>query len=171
MCSFCNNLFLLRIFFIILAEIGKENKDHSQMIYRFFKFYFSEKEKILENEIRRGEERINNYKSFIKNVIHTKVKDQKIDDIMDILFRNNLTQDNLDNHKKSLNFVLSLLNDQREANYMLTSEYEILNKEMNFWIADFDKLKAQKELRVIIELLKINYTLLTYFTYLLNFLY
>ena len=132
-----------------MSDIGRENKEKAQMIYKFFKYYFCEKEKERERENSAIQDRIQVYKEFIKNVIHPSIKDEKIDDINDILFRNNLTHENLMNHKKSINFLMGLLNDQREKNYMMHTDYEILSREMNFWITDFDTFKVNKELRVI----------------------
>jgi hypothetical protein len=51
---------------------------------------------------------------------------------------------------------LNIVNEKRDQIYLLTSEKEILEKELNFWIYDFDKLKLNTRFREKIKELNLQ---------------
>lgn len=93
-------------------------------------------------------EKISYYKELAKNVIQQKNKHlRKIEEINDVLFANKLSMPNLMSHKKLIQDLLNIINEKRDTIYLLQSENEILNKELNFWVYDFEKLKLDNTIR------------------------
>lgn len=93
-------------------------------------------------------EKINYYKELAKTVIQQKNKHlAKIEAINDCLFANKLSMQNLQDHKKLIQDLLNVINEKRDQIYLLTSENEILTKELSFWLYDFDKLKLDNDIR------------------------
>ena len=85
----------------------------------------------------------------IKNII-------KLDKINEILFDRNISAENLENHKKIIQELLQKIEDKGEKNYILQSEKEILEKELNFWVYDFENLKLNTNIREKLRDLDIN---------------
>ena len=54
---------------------------------------------------------------------------------------------NLMAHKKLIQDLLNIVNEKRDTIYLLQSENEILSKELNFWVYDFEKLKLDNTIR------------------------
>ncbi len=93
-------------------------------------------------------EKIHYYKELAKTVIQQKNKHlAKIEAINDCLFANKLSMQNLQNHKNLIKDLLNVVNEKRDQIYLLMSENEILTKELNFWVYDFDKLKLDNDIR------------------------
>jgi len=93
-------------------------------------------------------EKIHYYKELAKTVIEQKNKHiSKIEAINDCLFANKLSVENLQRHKNLIKELLNVVNEKRDQIYLLTSENEILNKELNFWVFDFEKLKLDNGIR------------------------
>ena len=102
-------------------------------------------------------EKILYYKELAKTIIQQKNKHlDKIETINDVLFANKLSNQNLQDHKKLIQDLLYIINEKRDQIYLLTSENEILNKELNFWIYDFEKLKLDVKTREKVKELNIN---------------
>jgi len=147
------SLIISLIFMNMLSEISTENKDKASLLYRAFKEYFVlietnhtiEKQKILQ--------KINFYKELCKTVLSQKQDSLgNIDSINDVLFANTITETNLNNHKDLIKKLLKVLQEKNEEVYLLTSETEIMRKEVNFWIYDYDAMKHDKAFRVTLFL-------------------
>ena len=102
-------------------------------------------------------EKIQYYKQLCKTIVHLKNNQLniKIEEINEILFTNRLTKgikifssENLDNHKGLIHDLLNLNSEKREEIYLIEAQKEILEKELKFWVYDFDKIKLSTELRV-----------------------
>lgn len=93
-------------------------------------------------------EKINYFKELSKTVIQQKNKHlSKIEKINDVLFANRVTFQNLQDHKVLIQELLNVVNEKRDQIYLLTSEKEILEKEMKFWFHDIDIIKSNKRIR------------------------
>ena len=93
-------------------------------------------------------EKISYYKELAKSLIDQKNKHlPNIEEINEVLLTNKITKPNLENHKKLVYELLNYINQKKEQNYLLTSENEIMSKELNFWVYDFDKLKLDNTIR------------------------
>jgi hypothetical protein len=132
----------------MLTEIGYECKEKAVLLYKVFKLFFVEQEKkwtVITNHMK---EKISYYKELAKNVIQQKNKHlAKIEMINDVLFANKLSMTNLMAHKKLIQDLLNIINEKRDTIYLLQSDNEILTKELNFWIYDFEKLKLDNSIR------------------------
>jgi hypothetical protein len=143
-------LILFLIFLQILSEISVECKERAVLLYKFFKLYFVELEKKWTSSYERLREKIKYYKELCKAVIQQKNKFlEKIEMINNIIFSNNLTSENLIQHKKLIQDLLGIIKEKREEIYLLKSNVEIIEKEMKFWIYDFESIKLSKEIKVI----------------------
>ncbi len=142
-------LILFLIFLQILSEISMECKERAVLLYKFFKLYFVELEKKWTFSFERLREKIKYYKELCKAVIQQKNKFlEKIETINNIIFSNNLTSENLLQHKKLIQDLLGIIKEKREEIYLLKSNIEIIEKEMKFWIYDFESIKLSKEIKV-----------------------
>jgi len=74
----------------------------------------------------------------------------------DILVSTNITQENLNNHKLMIQTLLNVINKKREEIFIMTSKVEIAEKELKFWIYDFDKIKSNKKIRDQISKLQVD---------------
>jgi hypothetical protein len=93
--------------------------------------------------------KISYYKDLCKMIIQQKnVHIEKIETINDTLFANKLTKENLQDHKKLIHNLLGIVNEKREEIYLMQSQIEILEKEIKFWLYDFDSIKINAEIRV-----------------------
>lgn len=118
------------------------------MLYKVFKLYFVEQEKKWIKVIEKLKEKINYFKELCKTIIQQKNKHlSKIESINDTLFAKRVCAENLGNHKKLIHELLNVINEKRDQIYLLMSEKEILDKELNFWVYDFDKIKLCSQIR------------------------
>lgn len=102
-------------------------------------------------------EKINYFKELTKTVIQQKNKHlRKIEKINDILFANKVSYENLQDHKVLIQDLLNVVNEKRDEIYLLTSEKEIMEKELKFWIHDFDKIKINNRLREKVKELNVE---------------
>jgi hypothetical protein len=93
-------------------------------------------------------DKINYFKELCKSIIQQKSKHlSKVESINDTLFAKRVTAENLENHKKLIHELLNVINEKRDQIYLLKSEKEILEKELKFWIFDFDKIKICPQIR------------------------
>ena len=68
------------------------NKEQALLYYKFFKFYFVEKEKDFHKKIIRNYERTKFFKNICKHILKSSNKNiNNIDDVTDTLFKNNVT--------------------------------------------------------------------------------
>jgi hypothetical protein len=58
-----------------------------------------------------------------------------------------LTKENLESHKKLISDLLQLVNEKKDEIYLLTSENDILNSELNFWVYGIEHLKINPKMR------------------------
>jgi hypothetical protein len=136
------------VFIQVLADISVEYKERAVLIYKFFKLYFVEQEKKWTVAVDKMKEKVKYYKDLCKTVIHQKNKYlDRIELINDILFSNKVTFENLQDHKKLIQDLLGIINEKREEIYLLKSKSEIFEKELNFWVYDFDTIKLNKQIR------------------------
>jgi len=128
--------------------VGSECKEKAVLLYRVFKLFFVEQEKkwtVITNHMK---EKIHYYKELAKTVIQQKNKHiGKLETINDVLFSNKVSIENLQNHKNLIKDLLNVINEKRDQIYLLTSENEILNKELSFWVYDFENLKLDNSIR------------------------
>ena len=102
-------------------------------------------------------EKLNLYKNISKIILSQKNKNiESIESLTTILYTNKLTKENLDNHKATINKLLSIVNEKREEVYQLEAKVSILKHELNFWIEDFEEIKLDKNLRLKKEKLNIE---------------
>lgn len=147
---------LFLIFIQILSEISLECKERAILLYKFFKIYFVEQEKKWISAINKMKDKIKYYKELCKTIMQMKNHQiEKIEEINDILFNNKLSKgkqlyyiDNLNNHKNLIQSLLKLNSEKREEIYLITSQKDILEKELNLWIYDYNKIKVNTEIRV-----------------------
>jgi len=93
-------------------------------------------------------DKIHYYKELAKTVIQQKNKHlNKIEAINDCLFANKLSMKNLQDHKNLIKDLLNIINEKRDQIYLLMSDNEILTREVNFFVHDFDKLKLDENMR------------------------
>lgn len=93
-------------------------------------------------------QKINYFKELSKTVIQQNNNHiSKVEKINDILFAHRPTKENLHDHKMLINDLLQIINEKRDRVYLLESDKRTLEKELNFWITDYDKIKYQSKLR------------------------
>lgn len=125
------------------------------MLYKFFKLYFVEQEKKWINVVYKTKEKIKYYKDLCRMIFQAREKNLNIlEKLNDILVSNKMTEENLNNHKTIIKALLTVINQKREEMFIMNSKVEIAEKELNFWIYDFEKIKANRKLRE--EISKIN---------------
>lgn len=141
-------MILFIIFIQILGEISQECKEKATLLYKFFKLYFVEQEKKWTIVVNKIKEKIHYYKDLCKTVIQQKNRHlDRIENINDVLFSHKLTKENLDDHKSLIRDLLQLVNEKREQIYLLQSTSEILEKEIKFWVYDYDMIKLNPKIR------------------------
>lgn len=92
--------------------------------------------------------KINYFKELCKTIIQQKNKHlSKVEKINDTLFAKRVSEENLENHKQLIHELLNVINEKRDQIYLLTSEKEILENELKFWVFDFDKIKFAPEIK------------------------
>jgi hypothetical protein len=128
------------------------------LLYKFFKIYFIEQEKKWINIVEKVHKKIKYYKDLCKILISKEsgpTNNLKIlETLNDVLFCNETSKENLDNHKKIIKELINILNQKREEILLVKNEVEIIEKEFKFWIHDFDNIKSNQKLRE--EISKIN---------------
>jgi hypothetical protein len=72
----------------------------------------------------------------------------------EVLVSTKMTQENLNNHKLMIQTLINVTNKIREEIFIMNSKVEIAEKELKFWIYDFDKIKTNKKIRE--ELAKVH---------------
>ena len=133
-----------------MSELSVKFKDRAVLLYKFFKVYFVEHEKKWLDILNTMKDKIRYFKDLCKIMIQQKHKHiQKVERINDVLFANNLTRQNLEDHKQLIKDLLLINNEKREEIYIMTSNQETFEKEMRFWIYDFDCIKLSESLRVM----------------------
>lgn len=110
--------------------------------------FFAEQERKWANLTYKIKEKIGYYKELCKTLIETKNNDNtKVDKINDILFSRRVTEQNLNDHKELIYNLIHLLNEKRDNTYLLKSDIDILNKELNYFVFGFDKIKLDPKIR------------------------
>jgi hypothetical protein len=95
-------------------------------------------------------EKVQYYKNLCKTILKQKNKHlEKIESINEVLFTNKLTTENLQTHKKLIQDLLCVINEKREEIYLMQSQVEIFEREINFWVYDFDSIKINPDIRVL----------------------
>lgn len=95
--------------------------------------------------------KIKYYKDLCKIII-SKEKGPKndlkvLEKLNDVLFSSNLTLENLNVHKDIIKELISINNQKREEIFTIKTEKDIMEKELKFWIYDFDNIKSNNRLR------------------------
>ncbi len=62
----------------------------------------------------------------------------------------------MEQHKTLINKLFCFINEKKNQNYILTSEKEILEKELNFWLYNFSSIKLFPEFREKLKKLDIE---------------
>lgn len=136
------------IFMQILSDISNECKERAYLLYTFFKVYFAEQENKFGIIISNIYEKVMFYKDLCKLILQQKHRHiENIDYITDILVSQRISSNNLNNHKKLIKDMLQLINEKREEIYLLNSDKEMLQKELNLYLFDFERLKLDKDVR------------------------
>ena len=150
-------MYLFTVFIQLLSDIYTECKERAILLYKVFKIYFSEQEKKWFSVLNQFKNKIKYYKELAKLIIQQKNKHlDKIERISDVLSQNYLTKQNLNEHKNLIYDLLNIINEKRDEIYLLQSNNQILEKELNFWIYDYDYIKHDNELRNKIKNFDIN---------------
>jgi len=102
-------------------------------------------------EITKNDEKVAYYKEFCQQIFTiTNSGLSSIEFINDVLHKFTLSEKNLNDHKTIIKDLLSNINSRKEEIYVYQSENEILKKELNFWVYDFEHIKNSLVVRVII---------------------
>jgi len=133
----------------MLSDISVESKEKSVLIYKIFKIYFVEIEKKWAQEITKNNEKVDYYKKFCAEILTmSNTNATTVEAISEVLLKPNISEENLSNHKKLIKELLTSINSKKKETYLLESEIEILKKELNFWLYDFEHLKLDNNVRV-----------------------
>lgn len=90
-------------------------------------------------------------------IIQNKDNDTSIlQKLNETLVSTKLTEENLNNHKFMIQTLLNVVNKKREEIFIMNSKVEIAEKELKFWIYDFDKIKSNKKLREEISKVQVD---------------
>jgi len=126
------------------------------LLYKIFKLFFVEQERKWTIVVSKLKEKITYFKELSKTIIQQKHKHlEKIEKINDILFSKKLSIENLNDHKSLIKDLLHIVNEKRDEIYLINSERDILKREINFWIYDFENLKLDKRIREKLKDLKL----------------
>jgi hypothetical protein len=132
----------------MLSEIAIECKEKAILIFKIFKIYFVEIEKKWISLTTKLKDKIIYYKNLCQTILQQKNKSiLKIENISDVLFANKLTKENLDDHKKLIQDLLQLINEKRDEMYLIQAQLNIANKELEYWIYDYQNIKINPKLR------------------------
>jgi hypothetical protein len=128
--------------------MGSECKEKGILFYKVFKLFFIEQEKKWYDVINEMKIKINYFKELSKTVIQQKNKQlQRVEKLNDILFAERPSYENLQDHKMLINDLLLIINEKRDQIYLIQSECMTFQRELNFWIYDYDKIKLDNKLR------------------------
>jgi hypothetical protein len=132
----------------MVTELGYEFKEKALLLYKLFKLFFVEHEKKSLVIINHLKEKIRYYKDIAINLnLEKNHHIFNIEEINKSLFNNKLLEKNLFEHKKIIQDLINIVNEKNDIIHLLQSDNEIINKELNFWIYDFEKLKLDKNIR------------------------
>lgn len=120
------------------------------MLYSVFKRFFAEQERKWANLTFKIKQKISYYKDLCKTLVANKSTGESnkiLDQINDILFSKKVSEENLNEHKNLIYNLISLLNEKRDYTYLLKTDIQIMQKELNFFIYGFDKIKLDDKIR------------------------
>ncbi len=128
--------------------MGAECKEKAILLYKVFKMFFAEQERKWANLTFKIREKIGYYKDLCKTLIQSNNnQNNKIDKINDILFSRKLSEENLNDHKTLIYNMISLLDEKRNQIYLYKTDIDIMNKELNYFVYGFDKIKLDSKIR------------------------
>ncbi len=139
------------IFFQLLSEISFENKERAVLLYKVTSMQFVLQIELLSLMLRK-------YKAKIKALTETNhlilsnsfnfIKNEPFqNDISTALLNQTISKDNLNQHKIIIQKLLNDLKLQRESNYQMSSQMNILKNELDLWLYDFETLKLDDKTR------------------------
>jgi len=146
-----NSLLISLVILQVLSEISNESNDKAYLLFKAFKMYFTQQEKRNIFEKNKILDKVNYYRELTNTLISKHPKIPTLETINNILFAKKLSVENLNNHKELVENLLFVNNQKTDEIYLLTSEIEILSKELRYWIHDYDHIKHSKDLKVIIQ--------------------
>lgn len=79
-----------------------------------------------------------------------------LEKLNETLVSTKMTEENLKNHKLLIHSLVNIINTKREEIFIMNSKVEIMEKELNFWIYGFEKIKANKRLRDDIKKIQVE---------------
>lgn len=136
------------IFMQILSDLSSECKERAYLIFLFFKLYFAEQESKFSRVIAKLYDKIKFYKDLCKLIVQQKNKHlDKMEEISDVLVSQRVTYENLSNHKRLIQDLLQIINEKREEIYLLKADIEIMTRELNIFLIEFDQLKLDNDCR------------------------
>ena len=158
--SIKDRIVMFSMFNFILHSIYVEDKEKAILLNKFFKYYFNDFKlsylKIIDNLLKK----IDFYKELITSIYTLKNKNIKSTNkninltnecisssIGNILFNDLLVADNLINHKFLIKLMIKFNNQLQQNLYLLISDKEILQKELNTFIYNYNNLKLNKDFR------------------------
>ena len=129
------------IFFQLLSEISFENKERAVLLYKVTSMQFVLQIELLSLMLRK-------YKAKIKALTETNhlilsnsfnfIKNEPFqNDISTALLNQTISKDNLNQHKIIIQKLLNDLKLQRESNYQMRSQMNILKNDMNEYYIHF----------------------------------
>lgn len=142
----------------MISEVGAECKEKAVLLYRVFKMFFAEQERKWANLTFKLKEKIGYYKDLCKTLVENKKNNDntKLDKINDILFSKKLSEENLQDHKYLIYDFIRLLNEKRDYIYLLKTEIEIMQKELNLFIYGFEKIKLDNKIREKLKIIDVQ---------------
>jgi len=140
----------------LISEVSLENKDRAELIYKAFKEYFVLVESYNIAQLDRSYKKVDFFKELCKIIIAQKEETiENFEIINDVLYAQAITEKNLNSHKELIKKLLKVIQEKNEEIYLKTSEIEIFEKEIRFWVYDYDYLKHDKIIRVNIFIFNI----------------
>ena len=132
----------------VLSGIFVENKTRATLLYRLFKIQFVETEKKWLHIMKEEREKIHFYRDLCKMIIfdHNK-ENESIAAVTDVIFNNQISFENLERHKKLINYLMRTNNEKKNEIYMLRSKVKTLESELTFWLYGYDDFKNDLETR------------------------
>jgi len=151
-------LIIYATFIQLISEVSMYSRERGVLLYKVLKFYFIEQERknLLERE--KLNKKIHYHKRFLDFILNEKdcVYFEDVDKINDVMSSQRVSQKTLTDHKTIVKTLFKHLNAQREQIYVLQSEVEIRDKELNTWIYDWQKLRRNPNFRRKLETLDIS---------------
>jgi hypothetical protein len=128
------NIHILREGFNYLINIIKKDSDYSKLL----RFLYSHLIAVEKNWIKLEYDynNINKIKTIYNNIINLNFKDDEINDIIKIFFKNNLTWDNF---KKFRDIILKGSDNSLEKIYFVTFQYHDIMNNKNHMLFDIEK--------------------------------